>query len=97
MRATPYPIPTAERRRIVQELSEYARQLESEADRRFSGVESHEQTVRHELLNSVAAIRLVCTLIVQGNMSTNKARFWLVAVRDYIKLVNRADRHGVIV
>lgn len=96
MNAKRYPVPTPERRRIVQELSEFARQLEVEADMRFSGFGSHDQTVRHELLNSAAAVRIVCTLIVQGGMSTNKARFWLVAVRDYMKLVNRADRHGVI-
>lgn len=95
MRTTRYPVPTPERRRIVQELSEHARSLDAEAEARKSGG-SHNSVVRHELLNSAAVIRLVSTLIVQGGMSTQKARFWLASTRDYMKLVDRADSTGVI-
>lgn len=95
MSVTMYPVPTEERRKITQELAEHARTLDAEADARRTGG-SHNHLVRHELLNSAAAIRLVSTLIIQGGMSTRKARFWLVAVRDYMKLVSRADRRGVI-
>ena len=90
-----YPLPTAERRAIVQELAQHARDLDAEAESRRNGG-SHNHTVRHELLNSAAAVRLVSTLIVQGNMSTRKARFWLVSTRNYMQLVKRADRTGVI-
>lgn len=90
-----YPLPTEERRAIVQELAQHARALDAEAEARVNGG-SHNHTVRHELLNSSAAIRLVSTLIVQGNMSTRKARFWLVSTRNYMAMVQSADRAGVI-
>lgn len=95
MSTTMYPVPTEERRRITQELSDHARALDAEAEARRAGG-SHNHTVRHELLNAAAAIRLVSTLIIQGGMSTRRARFWIVAVRDYMKLVDRADARGVI-
>lgn len=90
------PIPTPKRRLIVNELSKAARELDIEAAKRI-GVGGHNAAVRHELLNSAAAIRLVCTLIVQGGMSTPKARFWLASVDAYMQLVRRADARGVIV
>lgn len=95
MSMTMYPVPTAERRSITQELSEHARTLDAEAEARRSGG-SHNHTVRHELLNASAAIRLVTTLIIQGGMSTRRARFWLAATRNYMKLVASADARGVI-
>ena len=94
-RQAPYPLPTEKRRRIVQELSEIAQACDAEAQSRI-GLGSHNNVVRHELLNSAAALRLVCTLIVQGGMSTKRAEFWLVSARQYMSLVQSADRTGVI-
>lgn len=95
MTATLYPIPTPTRRRIVRELGEIARQLDSEADRR-RGMGQHDRVVRDELLRSAGSLRFVATLVVNGSMSTPKAQFWMVSARAYLALVNRADRRGVI-
>lgn len=93
--ATPYPIPTPERRRIVQKLSELAIELDTDAENR-RGRGGHNAMVRDELIQSAISLRLVSTLIVQGAMSTPKARLWVASAIAYMKLVRRADNRGVI-
>lgn len=95
MTTTRYPLPTAERRSIVQKLSDYARGLEAEADDR-RGLGSWNGVVRDELRRAAGAVRLVATLVLNGSMSMRKAKFWLKATDDYVRLVRRADRRGVI-
>lgn len=92
---TLYPLPTAERRSIVQKLSDYARSLDDEADAR-RGLGSWNDVVRDELRRAAGAVRLVATLVLNGSMSIRKAKFWLKATADYVRLVERADRKGVI-
>lgn len=93
--STLYPIPTAERRSMVQLLADYARALDSEAQARV-GLGSWNATVRTELMRAAGTIRFVATLIVNGSMSDRRARFWLKATDDYLALVRRADSRGVI-
>lgn len=95
-RATLYPMPSPERRRIVQHLSTVALELDAEAKSRNVFAGQHNAMVRTELERSAGALRLVATLVIQGGMSTRKAKFWAVAATDYLKLVQRADRAGVI-
>lgn len=92
---TTTPLPTPERRRIVQEFGEHARILDAEAARRAGGG-THDAIVKHELMRSAGSIRLVATLVVNGSMSTRRAKFWLASSRAYLALVSRADRDGVI-
>ena len=100
----PYPIPTPERRRIVQKLGELAAELDYEVDRRTEMADadwkmkhgSHNAMVRDELQQSAISLRIVATLIVQGGMSTGKARYWVASAVAYMKLVRLADNQGVI-
>lgn len=92
----PYPIPTDERRDIVRELSAAARILDAEAEARATPAGSWNTVVRAELARAAGSIRLVATLIVQGGMSTPKARFWLASTRAYLALVKSTDAYGVI-
>jgi hypothetical protein len=102
--ASLYPIPTPERRRIVQKLAELAAELDAEVRHRTVSAEadgrhdmgSWNAMVADELARSAGTIRFVATLIIQGGMSTTKARFWLASTVSYIKLVRRADNRGVI-
>jgi hypothetical protein len=95
--ATPYPLPTPQRRRIVQQLGHLARELDGEVEgRREFGSGVWQDTVTTELQRSAGTVRLVATLVLQGAMSTPRAGFWLAATRDYLKLVRRADLSGVI-
>lgn len=104
MTATEYPTQTPERRRIVQKLSDLARELDAEVERRTAMADtdarermgSHNAMVRDELKQSAISLRLVATLIVQGGMSTGKARLWVASAIAYMKLVRRADNQGVI-
>jgi hypothetical protein len=91
-----YPMPTPERRRIVQLLSEGASILDDEAASRRTADGRHNDIVRDELERASGTLRFVATLVVNGSMSTRKARFWMVATADYLKLVRRMDRRGII-
>jgi hypothetical protein len=90
-----YPIPTPERRAIVQRLSALTAELDAEAASRIRGG-GWNNAVRHELRRAAGSLRLVATLIVNGSMSTERARFWTAAAQDYLQLVRRADRSGII-
>lgn len=91
-----YPMPTPERRRIVQLLSSAAGILDDEAAARRTSDGTHNDIVRAELERAAGALRFVATLVVNGSMSTRKARFWMIATRDYLRLVRRMDQRGVI-
>jgi hypothetical protein len=91
---TGYPLPSPERRTLVQIISDNARELDAEAAARREG--AHELTVRNELMRAAGVLRLVATLIVQGRMSTRQAKFWMVAAAEYLNMVQRTDERGVI-
>jgi hypothetical protein len=91
-----YPLPSPERRRIVQHISAIALELDAEAKARKLGEGSHNAVVRAELERAAGALRFVATLIIQGGMSTRRAKFWMVAASNYLNLVQRVDRAGVI-
>ena len=104
MTTTLYPIVTPERRKIVQKLGELAEELEAEvrvrtvraeADHRYD-LGGWNAVVADELARSAGTIRFVATLIVQGGMSTGRARFWLASTVAYLKLVRLSDNAGVI-
>lgn len=104
MTTTHYPIPTPERRRIVQKLSELAAELDAAAEHRGAmaaederqRLGTHNAMVADELKQSAISLRLVSTLIVQGGMATGKARMWVASAIAYMKLVRLADNRGVI-
>ena len=91
-----YPRTNDERRAIVQHLSAAALELDAEASWRRMHDGTYSGIVRDELERSAGVIRFVATLIVQGGMSTRKAKFWMVAVDGYMRMVKRADIEGVI-
>lgn len=91
-----YPMPTPQRRRIVQRLSEITRTLDDEAGLREILDGQHDRMIADELRRAAGSLRFVATLVVQGGMSTARASFWTVAASDYLALVQRADRSGVI-
>jgi len=91
----PYPIPTDERRRIVQALGQVARDLDDEASTR-RGKGSHNGIVRDELMRAAGVVRLVATLVLNGSYTTQRAKFWVVASADYLRIVQRLDERGVI-
>lgn len=94
--ATRYPLPTPERRRITQRLTDLAATIDAEAKDRAGSGGVWNDIVRHELLRSAGTVRFVLTLIVNGSMSTSQAKFWLKATADYVRMIQRADRAGVI-
>lgn len=98
MKSTPYPVPSSERRDIIRELSEICRALDDEADERTRPprVGSWNEVVRVEIMRAAGTLRLVATLIVNGSYSDRVARFWIVAARDYLALVERTNERGVI-
>lgn len=91
-----YPLPSDARRHEVQQLGNLARALDDEAAARAEWRGYHNAEVRDELRRAAGTVRLVATLVVQGGMSDARARFWITAGRDYLRLVRRADRRGVI-
>lgn len=91
-----YPLPSPERRRIVQLLADAALELDAEVAERQPGEGIHNDTVRGELMRAAGALRFVATLIINGSMSERRARFWMAATADYLELVRRADRRGII-
>ena len=101
---TLYPIPTGERRNIVRKLSELAEELDAEVRVRTVRADADAQMdlgswnamVADELARSAGTIRFVATLIIQGGMSTARARYWLASTVAFIKLVRLADNRGVI-
>lgn len=95
-RQAPYPVPTPERRQITQKLAALASTLTDEANDREGNGGAWNDIVRHELLRSAGTVRFVTTLIVNGSMSTSQAKFWLKATRDYVNMIRRADKAGVI-
>lgn len=104
MTSTLYPTITPERRKIVQKLSELAEELDAEVRVRTVRAEADHRhdlggwnaVVADELARSAGTIRFVATLIVQGGMSTTRARFWLASTIAYLKLVHLSDNSGVI-
>lgn len=90
-----YPLPTPDRREVVQIISDNARELDAEAELRRGGV-AHNATVRHELMRAAGVLRFVATLIIQGAMPTAEAKFWMVAAAEYVRTVHRTDQRGVI-
>lgn len=93
---TPYPLPSPERRQIVQHLSAIARTLDDEAEARKFSAGLHNAVVLREIARSAGQVRFIATLVVQGGMSIRRAKFWLVAASDYLNLVQRSDQRGVI-
>lgn len=96
MKPARYPLPGAERRVIIQELAELARALDAEAESRLPKLGTWNDVVHLELARAAGVVRLVATLLVNGSMSDRRGHFWLVASRDYLRLVRRADKGGVI-
>lgn len=89
-----YPIPTEQSRRLVQRLSDQARELDAEAKARRGG--SWNAIVRSELERAAGLVRLVATLVVNGTYGPKRAQFWITATDQYLVLVRRADIRGVI-
>jgi len=99
-----YPIITPERRNIVRKLGQLAEELDAEVrvrtvqakvDAKYS-LGSWNAMISDELARSSGTIRFVATLIIQGGMSTGRARLWLLSTVSFLKLVRLADNEGVI-
>ena len=88
------PLPTPERRAIVQHLSMVSSALDADAADRSAG--GWDGAVSLELRKASGSLRLVAAMVVIGAMSTRRARFWAEAASDYLDLVKRADRAGII-
>lgn len=102
--ATYYPLVTPERRAIVQRLAALALELDDEVRKRTVQAEqdrlhdlgSWNAMISDELARAAGTVRFVATLIIQGAMSTMRARFWLASTQSYLRLVRSADRSGTI-